>query len=624
MRHLAADDRNRIWVATFGSGLNILEDERRLRQAGALQTGIPSPQLPLDVFAIIPDRQGKFLVCAFNMIAVFDPWLDKLEKLDTHPVLGKVANNRTFFALVDRDLNWWLAQDAGLFFFNRDKNTLTRVELAGEVGSRAIQAVAQDSSGNIYAGGFNGMHILPAGSMKATKSLRKEDGLASDNIMGLLCDKKGDVWIIGNMGLARYEAATGKLQSYDAKDGLLPGNHQLSSYYLSPGGTLYIGNVGGFNYFHPDSLYPGTGKLPVYITQVLARDSMISTMDPGTIQLAWNENNLTFSFLAIDYDLGPHLQFRYQLKGFDTAFVYAGRVRSARYTNLPAGEYQFLAQASANGKDWYAVEQPVTVRISKAFWRTNGFRWGLFGLLALLAYLLYRYRVRKINREARVRADYEIKLNDLENSALRTQMNPHFIFNCLNTINAFINSNDRIQANLYISKFSRLIRLILDHSRQKKILLAEELEALELYIQIERFRFDNKFDYSIEVDENIDPQNTEIPSLMIQPFVENAILHGLLPLKRQGRLRVQVLRRQDQLLCIIEDNGVGRVRASEFSRHQAMKKKSHGMEITLKRIELFNKENGLVARPAITDGINEQGRHEGTRVEIPLAYSESF
>ena len=158
-------------------------------------------------------------------------------------------------------------------------------------------------------------------------------------------------------------------------------------------------------------------------------------------------------------------------------------------------------------------------------------------LLLGLLYALYRYRIRHINKQALLRSDYEIKLNELENSALRTQMNPHFIFNSLNTINSFISLNETAQAHKYIASFSRLIRFILDHSRQKKILLENELEVLKLYIEIEQ----------------------------------------------------------------------------SFSLH-----KSHGIEITLKRISLFNKLHGKKAEVEITD------LAQGTKVEIPLAWEDSF
>jgi Putative regulator of cell autolysis len=623
IRHLAKDHRGRLWAGTFGGGLAVLENGR-LRAANKFRKGDYVPGRIPNVFALIPDGGQQFLVCSYAGLYLYDAAQEQLQLLDNHPVLQPIARNRSFYALVDRQGNWWLAQSQGLFYYEKAANKLSRVILPNEHSEESIQCVAEDSSGNIYAGGFNGVYVIDRLEMKVSKCINRQDGLSSDHITGLLCDKKGHLWIIGNRGLSRYEPSTNRLTSFDVNDGLLSGNHQFSSYYLAKDGKIYIGNVDGFYYFHPDSIRQQATAIPVYITQLASGDSVITTAEETVHRLSWRQQHVTFSYLAVDYKSGPDLQYRYRLQGFDTGYVYAGRERRARYTNLPAGQYRFTAEVSANGKDWFAARQPVTIIIGKAFWTTWWFQCSILAILALLGWFFYRRRVQQISREAQIRADYEIRLNELENSALRTQMNPHFIFNCLNTINAFINSNDRILANQYISKFSRLIRLILDHSRQKKITLAEELEALELYIQIERFRFDNKFEYALVIDERLDPSTTEIPSLMIQPFVENAILHGLLPLKQPGKLSVQLQLLNERLLCIIEDNGVGRAFAAKNPMHKMAGKKSHGMEITMKRIELFNKENGLEARPVITDGKDELGHPRGTRVEIMLAWLPSY
>jgi LytS/YehU family sensor histidine kinase len=223
-----------------------------------------------------------------------------------------------------------------------------------------------------------------------------------------------------------------------------------------------------------------------------------------------------------------------------------------------------------------------------------------------------------VRKQAQMKADYEIRLNDLENSALRAQMNPHFIFNCLNTINAFVSRNEKTLANQYISRFSKLIRMILDHSRQRTITLEEELEALELYLQIEQVRFEGRFDFEIAVDKDIDTENTAIPGLLIQPFAENAILHGLLPSKKPGLLKVSITKAQDFILIVVEDNGVGRAAAAAARTDHQPLQKSHGTEITWKRVALFNKEHGVDVEPVVVDLEDEEGNAGGTRVEISL------
>jgi sensor histidine kinase YesM len=258
------------------------------------------------------------------------------------------------------------------------------------------------------------------------------------------------------------------------------------------------------------------------------------------------------------------------------------------------------------------------------FWGTWWFRLLTLLAMTLLVYVAYRLRVKQIEQKEKLRSDYEIKLNILENSALRSQMNPHFIFNSLNTINSFINKNERSQANEYITKFSKLIRLILDHSRQRKITLADELEIVDLYVKVERIRFENKFDYNINIASDIDASCVELSPLIIQPFVENAILHGLLPSENKGLMQVILQRKNNLLLCTIEDNGIGRKKALANKLHSPQKQKTHDIETTLNRIELFNKEHNINTPVIITDLTDSNGNAAGTRVEITLAWVESY
>jgi LytS/YehU family sensor histidine kinase len=286
---------------------------------------------------------------------------------------------------------------------------------------------------------------------------------------------------------------------------------------------------------------------------------------------------------------------------------------------VPGGNYVLRLKARNASGEWNEKGQRINIHISKHFTKTVWF-WALVFLAGTgVVYFIYRLRIQRINKEARLRSDYEIKLNELENSALRTQMNPHFIFNSLNTINSFISRNETTQAHQYISKFSKLIRYILDHSRQRKILLSDELEVLNLYIQIERIRFEDKFDYEIKVAEGIDTSTVELPPLIIQPFVENAILHGLLPQNKKGFLSIRIDHVGDMLLCTVEDSGIGRTKARLQKKEYLTPHKSHGIPITLKRIGLFNKEHGKDETVHITDLVDG-----GTKVVIPVAWEESF
>ncbi|OQP53156.1 hypothetical protein A4D02_22425 [Niastella koreensis] len=212
------------------------------------------------------------------------------------------------------------------------------------------------------------------------------------------------------------------------------------------------------------------------------------------------------------------------------------------------------------------------------------------------------------------------KASMLEMQALRAQMNPHFIFNSLNSINRFILQNDKLQASEYLTKFSRLVRLILQNSQNILIPLESELEALELYLELEALRFNHHFDYKINVEREIDTSVVKVPPLIIQPYAENAIWHGLMHKAEKGLLEIEIVQQEDKLLCKITDNGIGREKAMELKSKSAVAHKSMGMRITADRIAILQQKKQKDCYFAVNDLILPDGSVAGTEVllKIPL------
>lgn len=622
IRAVKTDTTGRVWVFAFGGGIGMLKPDGSYEQFRDYMDKPEYVTRSREVQAVGQDNKGNFILCTNGGFIYFDPIEKKSGTFIDHPKLKTIASKITLSVMVDNKNNWWISQNDGLYYYDWTIDSLYDINVPGyKKGKISFYSVVEDREGNIYVGSTRGLYQMKKGSFKPTLLLSKKDGLPSDNIIGLFFDRFESLWILGNQGLARYNTKTRVLQNFDARDGVDISNHYLMNFYVAPDGEIFIGTSNaGFNHFYPDKLTHKKHPLTVFITSVAMPDSLINISGNFDFSFTHDQNNLSFSFVTVDFSIAPLVQYRYRLEGFDTAFIYSGRQRMARYTNLTAGTYTFYVEASGNGRDWYPAPNPVVVKINPALWNTWWFRVLALLFIGTVVYLAYKYRINQINKQAQVKADYEIKLNELEISALRTQMNPHFIFNSLNTINSFINSNDRTQANQYISKFSRLIRLILDHSRQKKISMADELSVVELYMQMEQIRFANKFSFDIIKDPSIDMDTIEVPPLIIQPFVENAILHGLLPSEIPGVLNVSVAKMQNKIVCTIEDNGIGREKARMNKKQDGVKRESHGMEITLKRIDLFNKENNLSDAVEIIDLQNPAG----TKVVIPLALVESF
>lgn len=259
--------------------------------------------------------------------------------------------------------------------------------------------------------------------------------------------------------------------------------------------------------------------------------------------------------------------------------------------------------------------------------RTNSFLWAGLGLLSILGFGLIWYNRKLSSKNNDLAQKNELikevttKIQATEIKALRAQMNPHFIFNCLNSIEFFTANNEPEKASEYLNKFSRLIRLVLENSRSEKVALDNELETLKLYMDLEAMRFKGKIDYSINIDPALDSGQIEIPPLLIQPFVENAIWHGLMHKEAGGHINIDVTENSNNILRItITDNGIGRTKAAELKSKSATKSKSFGMKVTSERIDLINQLYNTHTSILVDDLYDASGQAIGTKVvvEIPV------
>jgi LytS/YehU family sensor histidine kinase len=270
------------------------------------------------------------------------------------------------------------------------------------------------------------------------------------------------------------------------------------------------------------------------------------------------------------------------------------------------------------------------VKLKEAAFHTDVLIIGIIGLL-LLGIFIFRILILK-RRNERLRLEHVLELQlaefqqrtaELQMQALRAQMNPHFIFNSLNSINDFILQNNRKQASEYLTKFSRLVRLILQNAQAVFISLESELEALQLYLELEALRFDHHFSYTLNIEEDLDTSVLKVPPLIIQPYVENAIWHGLMHKKEKGHLEVAIRQQDNVLYCTICDDGIGRQKASQLKSGLAATHKSMGMQITADRIAMLGKSESANPHITIHDLTLADGRSAGTEVilKIPVQYA---
>jgi LytS/YehU family sensor histidine kinase len=313
----------------------------------------------------------------------------------------------------------------------------------------------------------------------------------------------------------------------------------------------------------------------------------------------------------LNYSNPKKNSYEYTIDGLERGWVSAGNRQFVTYSGLPPGDYVFRVRAKNSDGMYSAFVASLSFSVVPAFWETAWFRL-LFILvvIALLVYLLH-LRERGIKRKASLRH----QITEAEVKALRAQMNPHFIFNCLNTIDSYVLQNKQSEASLLIQRFSKLTRRILEHTSQSYITIQQEIETLNIYLQIEQMRKAGSFDFHLDADPEI--LKYLIPPMLIQPFVENAVLHGMRGLDgAKGFIQIKAHAEENCIRIIVEDNGIGRIRAMEIKRSQPETYRSISMEVTLGRLEALYSHNRHEEYLRFTDF--EDGT--GTRVEtlIPV------
>jgi hypothetical protein len=381
---------------------------------------------------------------------------------------------------------------------------------------------------------------------------------------------------------------------------------------------MFFGGMGGVVSFYPEQLEenePSGKQAPLVITDFIVsgetRRFPKAVYDMDTVRLEKGDNNFKVTFACLDFRNADKIRYRYRIAGLDTSWTETGaKQRFVNYAGLSPGNYPLEIQATNRNGEW-ASPSKLVVTIPPWYYQTLWFKISvLSALLVLISVLIVGY-----NKRLRLKAGRE--LDQLKLEGLRGQMNPHFIFNSLNSINYFISQNDRLSANRYIADFSRLIRSILGNLSSDYIPISKELESLQDYLKLEHLRFSDKFDYSVQVPEGLVSSEIMVFPGMVQPFVENAIWHGVRGLEgRAGHIRINFLWTGTSLTCSVEDDGIGRKLAEE-RKNDLPGKTSRGIGIVLERLRIINNLKKTNYQIVIKDLYPEKVE-PGTRVIIDI------
>ncbi len=542
--------------------------------------------------------------------------------------------------LVDReDENMlWLGTISGLYSYNIDANAYQYHPYEG-TETKVVMDLHQDEKGDIWIAGD------ARSSPQRGQVLRYHPDDHSWNEYKLSVDSSGHTllpgeaycimpamskevfWVSTRKSVGVLNTTTGAYEAwiYDPQkpDGLLP-NEFFRAMLKDRHGRLWISSWQGIQY--AKNAFAGNGK-PAFtpriaITEVKISNARADMIEPllyqEMVQLRKDQRDVSIRYVFPNPLDTRNVTYTYQLEGRDKEWTTTDQ-RHVQYTGLHGGEYTFLVRGKEGNGEWGEITR-LAISIEKTLTEYVTFWILLFLLGGSMIIGTTRYFISRTRKEEQLKAEFNKKVSEIEMQALRAQMNPHFLFNSLNSIKYYALSKDKDATAEYLTKFALLVRTILNNSKSHTISLKDELEALRLYIEIEHLRLEGKFAYQIDIDSGIRIEQAQIPPMILQPFVENAIWHGLMHKTAGGKLLVQVKDLGTQIQCIIEDNGVGRAKAREIQQNGSGHKKSVGIQITGDRIALINRIYGIDTQVHIIDLMNSKGEAEGTRVivNIPL------
>ncbi|MGL5888248.1 MAG: histidine kinase, partial [Bacteroidia bacterium] len=411
-----------------------------------------------------------------------------------------------------------------------------------------------------------------------TRQFTTAQGLSSMICHSVVIDNSGTIWVATNNGISsiEHEGAKWKISRL-GKDSGLPQKYVITVIPLS--GTIWAaGNEGVFSF---DAIKAKKHQYPprLLIEKIDVNDRVYSTLK-NNISLQSEENTITFHYVGISYKNPGKLSYSYRMLGLDSIWRSTTNT-SVRFFSLPPGSYKFQLISQNNDGIKSIQQQEFAFTILKPIWKTGWFIFSAIACFLLLAAFLIWRRIQKIKTTELLNR----RIVASEMSALRAQMNPHFVFNAINSIQHFILRDNATEAHRFLSKFSKLIRNVLDNSRQEIISLERETETIKLYLELEALRFSNSFSYQLIIAPEIVQQTTFIAPMLIQPFIENAIWHGLLHKENgAGELTITIGRKNDLLQIEIDDNGIGRTAAAAITTNTPKKHKSVGIKNTLERI----------------------------------------
>lgn len=552
---ICQDHRGTLWLGTT-QGVSVSEGER-------FESYGDPDYMGRDVMSIVEDKKQRLWFATKN-------GLYKLEnkQLSKYTTADGLCNNNLRSLVVDNSNNLWIGTTAGINYF--DGKTFSKILIDDIFNSNYICFLVLDNKEFLWIGTNSGVFVFDTREYVKSKKIKFRHYTIYDGLPGMECvqnaafkDSKGNIWMGTTEGIIKYD----------------PNIKDFHSSNFEP-----ITHISGVRLFLKDTNW----------TKVSPEIDSISLL-PKNLKVKYQTTHFTFDYIGIKLSNPSSVRYKYMLEGFDESWSSATDATFATYSNLPSGRYTFKVIAGDLMGIWNSAPAAFSFEILPPFWT----RWWFILLCVFLGLVLlwgiFRWRVNEIRKKHQTQQlEYKSKLMLLEHQSLNSSMNRHFIFNALNSIQYYMNKEDKFSAHKYLSRFAKLIRMNLDSSMSNLVPVSEEIDRLDLYLQIELMRFEGKFQYSISIAEDIDTESIEIPPMLLQPYVENCILHGILPADKPGQIDIRIEHGPDQsIIFSIQDNGIG---IEESKARKLLKKSPHvsrGTSITAQRIQLLGAMNNI-------------------------------
>ena len=505
----------------------------------------------------------------------------------------------------------WIGSSNGLYLH---KDTLSPFLEQGKQVPYNVSFITQSIDSVVWVA-TRGSGMIAIKGNKVVQRFKEVDGLASNTVKKIFASPHY-LWIGTDNGITKMNLKSKETEWINSLDGL-PSDDVNDIEIVDD--MVWVATSKGLARFSTTAQQINNVPPPIYISNIKITEKDTALQD--SFSLSYHQNSIQINMIGLGYKGKGNISYQYKLSGMEKDWVHT-RSAFARYPTLPPGHYTF--EVFAINEDQVKSLEPAKVYfdIQPPWWRSWWFMILSFLVIGGSISYVMMARIQRQRKEQR----FLEHVKELKTKALRSQMNPHFIFNALNAIQRFLTTNDSQQAMNYLSNFGKLIRLVFEHSQLEKISLEEELDFLKLYLDLEKLRFMDAIDIQLQISPFLEDISDEVylPPLLIQPIVENSFKHGFLYKKELGVLKINFLRRDAFLICTIEDNGIGRKKAAALGQKSLKDRPASGLKTSVERLKILkadqysNTNNTEKSELNFTDLFDEEGNVKGTLVEIKI------